>query len=102
MQPTISLPKTWEYPMFTLGQYTQNGIIIGIEYYAPDTMLAEMFGQGWIYTVLPDKDSEQLLHILEQDIELMTPEQEQEYLQIEIKKRHRQLAILMQELKAIA
>jgi hypothetical protein len=29
MQPTISIPKHWEYPRFALEQRTQDGIILG-------------------------------------------------------------------------
>ncbi|MBD2473241.1 hypothetical protein [Nostoc sp. FACHB-145] len=31
MQPTISIPKHWDYPSFTFGQRTQQGLIIGLE-----------------------------------------------------------------------
>ncbi|MBE9053536.1 hypothetical protein IQ243_24650 [Nostocales cyanobacterium LEGE 11386] len=31
MQPTISIPQNWKYPRFTVGQRTEQGIIIGIK-----------------------------------------------------------------------
>jgi hypothetical protein len=47
MQPTISIPKHWEYPRFALEQRTQDGIILGFYYYPTGTELAEQFGGGW-------------------------------------------------------
>jgi hypothetical protein len=31
MQPTISIPKHWDYPRFTFGQRTQQGVILGMD-----------------------------------------------------------------------
>jgi len=46
MQPTISIPKGWEYPRFSIGQRTKQGLIIGIQYYATDTLLAHEYGKS--------------------------------------------------------
>jgi hypothetical protein len=54
MQPTITIPKGWEYPRFTLGERTKQGIIVGIEYYPADSQLAHEYGQGWRYSVMPN------------------------------------------------
>jgi hypothetical protein len=47
MQPTISISSGWDYPRFTFGQLTKQGIIIGMVYYQTGTFLAEDFGEGW-------------------------------------------------------
>ncbi|WP_267256034.1 hypothetical protein [Nostoc sphaeroides] len=40
MQPTITIPKHWEYPRFALEQRTNQGIILGLQYYPIGTELA--------------------------------------------------------------
>ncbi|WP_242062401.1 hypothetical protein [Nostoc punctiforme] len=47
MEPTISIPKGWQYPRFGFGGRTERGQIIGMKYYAEDTYLADEYGAGW-------------------------------------------------------
>ncbi|RCJ15833.1 hypothetical protein A6S26_05885 [Nostoc sp. ATCC 43529] len=58
MEPTISIPKGWQYPRFTFGQRTERGQIIGMKYYDEDTYLADEYSQGWRYILLADKNRE--------------------------------------------
>ena len=62
MQPTISIPQHWGYPRFALEQRTQQGFILGMKYYAKDSFLAQTYGSGWRYSVIPNTNSEELLH----------------------------------------
>ena len=75
MQPTISIPKHWEYPRFALEQRTQQGIILGLQYYPNGTELAEQFGEGWRYALMPNKNSDKLFHFQESQIQPLTPEE---------------------------
>ncbi|MCC5669583.1 hypothetical protein LC653_38640 [Nostoc sp. CHAB 5784] len=58
MQPTISIPQHWDYPRFALEQRTKDGIILGLHYYPNGTELAEQFGDGWRYVLMPNKNSD--------------------------------------------
>ncbi|MBD6620774.1 hypothetical protein FNW02_34705 [Komarekiella sp. 'clone 1'] len=69
MQPTITIPKDWDYPRYTFGQRTQQGIIVSLEYYTKDSFLAERYGSGWRYSVTPHKNSEELLHYHQEQIQ---------------------------------
>ncbi len=75
MQPTISIPKHWAYPRFALDQRTKDGIILGLYYYPNGTELAEQFGHGWRYALMPNKNSDELFHFQEFQIQPLTPEE---------------------------
>ncbi|MBD2457300.1 hypothetical protein H6G80_24890 [Nostoc sp. FACHB-87] len=46
MQFNTSIPQGWELPKFWLGQRTEQGLIVGVEYCPPDTLLAEEYGKS--------------------------------------------------------
>ncbi|MDM9580039.1 hypothetical protein [Nostoc sp. GT001] len=101
MQPTITIPHGWKYPRFTLGQRTEQGIIIGIKYYLSDSLLTHEYGEGWRYIVMPDINSIDEGNHLENEIKLLTPQELRAEIQTEIGKCLRQLELLKYELKAI-
>ncbi|MBD2565638.1 MULTISPECIES: hypothetical protein [Nostoc] len=101
MQPTITIPHGWKYPRFTLGQRTEQGIIIGIKYYLSDSLLAHEYESGWRYLVMPDINSIDEGNHLENEIKLLTPQELRAEIQTEIEKCLRQLELLKYELKAI-
>lgn len=101
MQPTITIPKHWDYPRFTFGQRTEQGIILGLEYYPADTKLAYEFGHGWRYSVMPHKNSEEIRHYSDDQIQILSVDQIQAQLQTEIEQHQLQLLILQQQLAAI-
>ncbi|MBD2254630.1 hypothetical protein [Nostoc parmelioides] len=101
MQATISIPRGWQYPRFSFGQRTENGLIIGMKYYSCDTFLANEYGEGWRYFVLPDKHGEDEQHLLEEDLKLLTPHELKTQIEAQIKNHLCQLELLKQELRAI-
>ncbi|MBD2364653.1 hypothetical protein H6G36_26350 [Anabaena minutissima FACHB-250] len=98
MQPTISIPKGWEYPRFTLGQRTKQGLIIGIQYYATDTLLAYEYGTGWRYTVMADKNSEEVRSYFDDQIQTLSVAELQAQLQTEIDHHQQQIKALQEQL----
>lgn len=101
MQPTITIPHGWKYPRFTLRQRAEQGLIIGIKYYPSDSLLAHEYGEGWRYITMPDMNSIEEENRLENEIELLTPQELRAEIQAEIEKCLRQLELLNYELKAI-
>jgi hypothetical protein len=101
MQPTISIPKHWEYPRFTLGQRTQQGIILGFDYYLPNTQLAYQFGSGWRYALMPHKNSDELFHFQENQIQPLSPQELLLQITAEIDFYQHQINILTQQLAAL-
>jgi hypothetical protein len=93
MQPTISILHGWDYPRFTFGQLTKQGIIIGMVYYQTGTYLAEEFGEGWYYTVSPNKHSE---------LTLLSPEESLARIQAEIDCYRQQIKSLTQQLSLVS
>jgi hypothetical protein len=98
MQPTISIPPNWEYPLFTIGQRTKQGLIIGIQYYPADTLLAFEYGAGWCYTVLPDKHSEEVRYCLDNELQPLSVAELQAQLQAEIDQHQQEIKILQEQL----
>ncbi|YAF98999.1 MAG: hypothetical protein AB3A66_28805 (plasmid) [Nodularia sp. CChRGM 3473] len=101
MQPTISIPQNWEYPRFTLGQRTKQGLIIGIEYNPANTQLAYQYGHGWRYTVLPHKNSEEVRHYSDDQIQTLSFAEIQQQLQAEIEEHQQHIKALQQQLITI-
>ncbi|MBD2512638.1 hypothetical protein H6G91_36520 [Nostoc muscorum FACHB-395] len=101
MQPTITIPHGWKYPRFTLGQRTEQGIIIGIKYYPIDSLLAYEYDESWRYLVMPDMNSIEEGNHLENDIKLLKPQELKTLLEAEIKKRLYEIELLKYELKTI-
>lgn len=101
MEPTISIPQGWQYPRFTFGQRTEQGVIIGIKYYPSDSFLAHEYDEGWRYVVLPEKNCEEEHHHLEDELKLLTPQELRAEIEAEITKHLHQAELLTYELKAI-
>ena len=101
MQPTISIPKHWDYPRFALEQRTQQGMILGLYYYPNGTELAEQFGDGWRYALMPNKNSDELFHFQESQIQLLSPQEFFSHIRAEIDFYQQQIAILQQQLAAV-
>lgn len=101
MEPTISIPQGWQYPRFSFGQRTEQGVIIGMKHYSDDTFLANEYGEGWRYVLLRDKNTEDEEHHLESELKLLTPQELRAEIEAEIQKRLRQIELLTSELKAI-
>ncbi|UKP00961.1 hypothetical protein [Nostoc sp. UHCC 0870] len=98
MQATISIPKGSEYPRFTIGQRTQQGLIIGIQYYPADTLLAHEYGVGWRYFILTDKNSEEVRSYFDDQIQLLSVAELQGQLQAEIDQHQQQIKVLQEQL----
>jgi hypothetical protein len=101
MQTTITIPRHWAYPRFALEQRTNQGIILGLQYYPIGTELAEQFGNSWRYAVMPDRNSDELFHFQESEIKPLS--QQKLFLEItaEIDFYQQQIKILQQQLAAI-
>jgi hypothetical protein len=102
MQPTISIPQHWGYPRFALEQRTNQGIILGLQYYPSGTQLAEQFNAGWRYAVMPNRNSDELFHFEENQIKPLSPEELLSQIRAEIEFYQQQIANLQQQLAAIA
>ncbi|MCC5619532.1 hypothetical protein LC605_31685 [Nostoc sp. CHAB 5836] len=101
MQPTITIPKHWEYPRFALNQRTKQGIILGLHYYPNGTELAEQFGHGWRYALMSRKNSDELFHFEENQIQTLSPQELVSQITAEIEFYQRQIVILQQQLAAM-
>jgi hypothetical protein len=98
MRPTISIPQHWAYPRFALDQRTQDGIILGLYYYPSGTELAEQFDDGWRYALMPNKNSDEISYLKEDQIKPLTPEELFSEITAEIKFYQQQISILQQQL----
>ncbi len=101
MQPTITIPKGWEYPRFTLGERTQQGMIVGLEYYPADSQLAHEYGHGWRYSVMPNKNSQEVRHYFDDQIQTLSIAEIQQQIQAEIEDHQQQIKTLQQQLVVI-
>ncbi|MBD2536107.1 hypothetical protein H6G97_45055 [Nostoc flagelliforme FACHB-838] len=101
MQSTISISQHWGYPRFALEQRTNQGIILGLYYYPSGTELAEQFGGGWRYALMLDKNSDELFHFQESQIQSPSPEELFCQITAEIDFYQQQISILQQQLAAM-
>jgi hypothetical protein len=101
MQPTISIPQHWGYPRFTLDQRKEQGLILGLYHYPSGTELAEQFGDGWRYVLMPNKNSDEISYLQENQIQPLSPEGLFSGITAEIEFYQSQIAILQQQLFAI-
>ncbi|MDZ8069947.1 MAG: hypothetical protein RMY64_30790 [Nostoc sp. DedQUE08] len=101
MQPTISIPQHWGYPRFNLEQRTQQGIILGLYYYPSGTELAEQFDAGWRYALMPNKNSDEISYLKEDQIQPLTPEELFSEITAEIEFYEQQISILQQQLAVL-
>ncbi|MFW9259333.1 hypothetical protein [Nostoc sp. CALU 546] len=101
MQPTLSIPQHWGYPRFALEQRTQQGIILGLQYYPSGTELAEQFGGGWRYALMPKKNSDEISYLKEDQIQPLTPEELFQQITAEIDFYQQQINILNRQLTVL-
>ncbi|MBD2532387.1 hypothetical protein H6G97_23530 [Nostoc flagelliforme FACHB-838] len=106
MQATISIPQYWGYPRFTLDQRTEQGTILGLYYYPSGTELAEQFDDGWRYVLMPNKISDEISYLQENQIQPLSPQElftqitaEIDFYQQQISILNRQLTVLTQGAK---
>nr|ADO19290.1 hypothetical protein Nfla_8905 [Nostoc flagelliforme str. Sunitezuoqi] len=84
-----------------MDQRTTQGIILGLYYYPSGTELAEQFGGGWRYALMPNKNSDELFHFQESQIQPLSPQELFSQIRAEIDFYQQQIAILQQQLFAI-
>jgi hypothetical protein len=101
MQPTISIPQHWGYPRFALDQRTEQGTILGLYYYPFGTELAEQFDDGWRYVLIPNKNSDEISYLQEDQIQPLSPQELFTQITAEIEFYQSQIAILQQQLVVI-
>jgi hypothetical protein len=101
MQQTISIPQHWGHPRFSLEQRTEQGTILGLYYYPSGTELANEFDEGWRYVLMPNKNSDEIAYLQENQIQPLTPEELFSQIRTEIDFHQQQIAILQQQLVAI-
>lgn len=98
----IDLPPNWTPPKYSFGNRTKQGIIVGLENYPPDSLLVKQYGLGWRYTLLPDKAEEELIHLWEEDVKPLSPEELKAQIETEIKEYQSVLETLNNELTKLA
>ncbi|RCJ29959.1 hypothetical protein A6769_34455 [Nostoc punctiforme NIES-2108] len=101
MKATISIPQHWAYPRFTLEQRTEQGTILGLYYYPSGTELAEQFDDGWRYALMPNKNSDEISYLKEDQIKPLTPEELFSEITAEIDFYQQQITILQQQLAVL-
>lgn len=69
MELKINILCEWPYPKFALGQQTNQGMVIGLEYLPNGTLLGDKVGAGWRYSVLPHPSSRFLKHFRGEDLQ---------------------------------
>ncbi|MBD2440465.1 hypothetical protein [Nostoc sp. FACHB-110] len=69
MKSQINILTEWPYPKFALGQITNQGLVIGLEYLPHGSLLGDTVGAGWRYSVLPHPSSRFLKHFRGEDLQ---------------------------------
>jgi hypothetical protein len=101
MKPTISIPQHWGYPRFALDQRTEQGIILGLYYYPSGTELAEQFDNGWRYVLMPNKNSDEIAYLQENQIQPLSPQELFTQITAEIDFYQQQISILKRQLTVL-
>ncbi|KYC42081.1 hypothetical protein WA1_18945 [Scytonema hofmannii PCC 7110] len=100
-QQTIVIPEEWTAPKYQLGQWIKQGLIVGIEYYLPNSFRGNKYGAGWIYWVMPHKDSEDTETWSEESVKPLTEADLQEMIQKEVNSCNTKIAALTEQLELI-
>jgi hypothetical protein len=101
MQATISIPRHWGYPRFAFDQRSEQGLILGLYYYPSGTELAEQFGDGWRYVLMPNKNSDEISYLQENQIQPLSPEELFSQIRAEIDFYQQQISILNRQLTVL-
>jgi hypothetical protein len=98
----IVIPTDWEPPKFNkLGTLTQQGVIMGVQYYAIGTKLAYSYKPGWRYHISTGPLSDETDLLEESEINLLHPTELREELEAEIEFHERKIASLKEQLQQI-
>jgi hypothetical protein len=84
-----------------LEQRTQQGIILGLYYYPLGTELAEQFDDGWRYALMPNKNSDEISYLQENQIQPLSPQELFSEITAEIEFYQQQIVILQQQLAIV-
>ena len=101
MQPTISIPQHWGYPRFAFDQRTEQGTILGLYYHPNGTELAEQFDEGWRYVLMPNKNSDEISYLQENQIQPLSPQELFTQITAEIDFYQQQISILNRQLTVL-
>ncbi|MCC5653201.1 hypothetical protein LC609_26055 [Nostoc sp. XA013] len=82
-------------------QRTQQGIILGLYYYPLGTELAEQFDDGWRYALMPNKNSDEISYLQENQIQPLSPQELFSEITAEIEFYQQQISILQQQLAVL-
>ncbi|WP_193200413.1 hypothetical protein [Nostoc sp. MG11] len=94
MQSTATMPRTWKQPLFAIGQRTQQGRIIGINY------STQKQSEGWYYSVLINETSGQIVQLPEAQVRLLKEQEKSAQILAEIDSHLTRLKALQKELNA--
>ncbi|MEC4814603.1 MAG: hypothetical protein SAK29_15200 [Scytonema sp. PMC 1069.18] len=99
----IAIPSDWDLPKFNkLGMLTQQGVIMGMQYYALGTKLAYSYKPGWRYYISrgPMCDDTDLLD--ESEINLLHPNELRSEIEAEIKFHLSKITSLREQLQQLS
>jgi hypothetical protein len=100
-QQTIVIPEDWSTPKYQLGQWIKQGLIVGIEYYLPGSFRGNKYGAGWVYWVMPHRDSEDTESWGEESVKPLTENDLRELIEKEANSHNIKLAALTEQLKLV-
>lgn len=85
-------------PKYCIGDRVKQGLIVGLEKYPNGSYLSQQYGTEWRYTLLSNKNEEDLEHIYESSIKSLSPQELIAEIEAEIKWHKQQLEDLQREL----
>lgn len=99
MQFTITIPRGWGHPKYTLGQRTEQGMIIGFEFIPDSSLIANEGVKGWQYALLPSNKSADIVYLPEKEVKPLSAKESKEEILNEIDEHLNQVAILQAQLE---
>ncbi|MFB2769819.1 hypothetical protein ACE1AT_11100 [Pelatocladus sp. BLCC-F211] len=100
-QKFLAIPSDWTVPKYSLGQWTKQGLIVGVEFYPSDTLLACQYGQKWRYSVLRHKLTEDTDYHQEDGLEPLSVQEMRSKILSEIKLYQSRITNLTERLEQI-
>ncbi len=97
----ITIPNHWTSPKYSLGQRTKQGIIVGVQYYLFENLLAPERDGSWRYAVLVSSEDEQVDYIPECQIRLLSSPELRLEMESEIDFCQRKIRNLQQQLEML-
>ncbi|MCC5640266.1 hypothetical protein LC593_31425 [Nostoc sp. CHAB 5844] len=95
---SITIPSYWTQPKYSLGPRTQQGIIVGLQYY-PNSETYDWSNGSWRYAVADCHDCLEVVHLDEEKIQLLSPQQLQIQIQEEIQIYQSKIDALNEQMK---